>query len=375
MVPVPSIGKACPVNSAISAAMMSQGPNQSTPKAAPAERPDGTTGKSSMAMRAPGRVLSSLLLTPDDELEGFKRACLGEHSRVELHNLARARQILQVIGRTLADDDPAQWQRISAAWEALVPSFPTATPISKPDAESTLAIDPARPPPATPAGAAGGALPFVPRDARVTPPASAGMPQSDAMARQGSSEETLPSTALSAADLAFLDALPFHPPPAAPSAPGPGPAPYGSAVAAPAPVVAQPLGPHPPTQGQTAPPTRRQTAPPSRTAPAPDADATAALEPLSDTGARAASSATGAPSAPLPPVFGRIEEYAYYRALCDVHPERTGATCAHFGVSDERLRAQLEQVWRERLVQQPALRQHLDRLYLHYRQWLEQQKR
>jgi hypothetical protein len=364
MVPVPPIGKGPHCEWRNGAGAMSKGPNQSTPSATPAVRADGATGKSNLALRAPGRVLSSLLLTPDEELEGFKRACLGEHSRVELHNLVRARQILQVIGRTLADDDPVQWQRVSAAWEALVPSFPTAARAPLEDAEATLAIEPERKAPGAPAALPDGALPFVKRDGRAPPPAPAAIPQGDAMGRTGSAEETLPSTALSAADLAFLDALPFHPPPAAPSAPGS--ATHGPAVAPPTPVVAQPSGPAP-TPGLRA-------ALPFRAAPAPDADATAALAPLDDARARVGGDAAGAP-APPPPVYGRIEEYAYYRALCDVHPERTSATCAHFGVSDERLRAELEQVWGERLAQQPSLRQHLDRLYAHYRRWLEQQVR
>jgi hypothetical protein len=114
-----------------------------------AGRQDGpaASGKQSLAARAPGRVMSSLLLTPDDELEGFRRACLGGESQVTARHLILARQLLKEIGRALADDDAELWRRLTAAHDIVTGETSAAAPARPSEPEPRLAVGLPRTPP------------------------------------------------------------------------------------------------------------------------------------------------------------------------------------------------------------------------------------
>jgi hypothetical protein len=88
--------------------------------------------RQSLVERAPGRVLSTLMVTPDDELESFRRACLAEHSRADAGRLTMARSVLRAIGQTLIDDAPEQWERLAAARNLLCEGRDSTAPAGLP---------------------------------------------------------------------------------------------------------------------------------------------------------------------------------------------------------------------------------------------------
>ena len=91
--------------------------------------------------------MSSLLLTPDDELEGFRRACLGAESQVAARHLVLARQLLKEIGRALAENDAELWKRLTAAHDLVTGETSAAPPKRPSEPEPRVAVGLPRTPP------------------------------------------------------------------------------------------------------------------------------------------------------------------------------------------------------------------------------------
>ncbi len=71
--------------------------------------------------RATARLLSSLLLTPDDDLERFRDLRLGGIHKPTPARLRQVRQILEALGDVLQGDGDSGWLAVEAAWEQLQP--------------------------------------------------------------------------------------------------------------------------------------------------------------------------------------------------------------------------------------------------------------
>jgi len=69
-------------------------------------------------LRAWGRLLSTLLQTPDDELDDFMRERMGG-ARLEERFLARVRDLLVHVGEAFDDPDPERWKGLAHAADAL----------------------------------------------------------------------------------------------------------------------------------------------------------------------------------------------------------------------------------------------------------------
>ena len=118
-------------------------------------------------LRAWGRLLSTLLQTPDDELDDFLRERLGG-ANLEERSLGKARALLARLGEAFDDPTPERWKGIEHAadtidhWEegrsrtedgdASSSASPSTGPSSpSPSSEAPPAPTPARPPTPTPA--------------------------------------------------------------------------------------------------------------------------------------------------------------------------------------------------------------------------------
>ena len=60
------------------------------------------------------RLLSVLLLTELDELDGYRVRCLGRNSDVDTERLVTVQELLQWLGATLLDNDEHRWSSLLA---------------------------------------------------------------------------------------------------------------------------------------------------------------------------------------------------------------------------------------------------------------------
>jgi hypothetical protein len=67
-----------------------------------------------------------------------------------------------------------------------------------------------------------------------------------------------------------------------------------------------------------------------------------------------------------------------YASLCAelslAPPEKVAEILRRYGVADETARRALDETWRARLAESPAMRQEMQKLYKDYRDWLLKQQ-
>ncbi len=91
------------------------------------EASSGETGDMELADLSPAtaaRLLSVLLITPDEELLDYRRRCIDKDSDLSAEHLGAVRRILELLGATLLSTNDEQWQRVLGVRDLLDEPLP-----------------------------------------------------------------------------------------------------------------------------------------------------------------------------------------------------------------------------------------------------------
>jgi hypothetical protein len=77
----------------------------------------------------------------------------------------------------------------------------------------------------------------------------------------------------------------------------------------------------------------------------------------------------------LPSPELNVEQYAWLAVRCEIDPASTPALCRQHGIETDEALLALEQLWRERVAADPALRARFEQLVTHYRDWIARRGR
>ncbi len=316
------------------------------------------------------RLLSVLLITPEDDLAGFRQRMLGKDSDVPLEHLRAARDALVSLGAALSSVEEAAWQKVSKARDLLAtgrgPSVAEAT--APPSAPAALP----HPPAASPRHVA---PPSVTSPTQPAAPHIESGPVQSAWVSGPPARGVAPSAPTApAAPPEGATAPPFAPPPAAPAlVPSAAPhLPVGKVETMDEVVPASARNPLPFQQGpaQLSSDAARALSDEAN-ADNPNLGATVGVDQISPLAGLLpfAKSNTRESASPPPAPSLTLEQYASLCAQCAEMPRDTYRIHREFGLVDLAARAQLDKSFAARFDAEPAQRNKFDELVAHYREW------
>jgi len=376
------------------------------------------------------RVLSVLLVTAEDDLDGFRTRIMGRENKLTLERLGAMREVLLRLSEVLFRGDDTSWQAVLEARDELardeeleavgqvagpadgatkapapplaatpIPPAGAATPLSTPAPASVDAsTSPSAPPPVAPLP-----LPAVPPPHQAPPPQSplpgrpppppahAGSPQPPAVASPWAHQATPEGAAATAdervAPSQLTQAFPLKPESVVPVADPVPESTMDQVVPMSQPPEELPFKPGPSKLSLPASTTEAEEEMPdfgstvSASVMSPFAMAKALpFGPGGDKKDRPAAPPTdlastkqlqqGAATGEGLPELS-VQQYASLCATCQRHPDQLEPTLHQWGIADRETHERLNAMWRSKLDADAVLRQRFDDLVVQYRQWLE----